>query len=292
MPLARSGDGEALRWEACAGAEAAADAPTALWLPGLGRDASYWAHAPTWLPRWRHVFCDLRGASGAPRRAYSAGADDDDEPTPNPEAAVAATTLLAPPRQRQPLSFRAWADDLCAVLDAAGVTAPCLVIGHSLGAAVALQLALSHPRRVAALALAAPSARVGAAAAATWRARAAALRAAGGAASSSLADATDAVAEGYDLRSALRTLRAPALLLVGADDALTPPRGAADMAAALPAATLEVLPSVGHEVLCDAVPHALRRLRAWADDVAALAVRAAAATAAAAAAGGAARSRL
>lgn len=49
-----------------------------------------------------------------------------------------------------------------------------------------------------------------------------------------------------DSRSLLARLAVPALVLVGADDAVTPPAVAAVMAATLPQATLTVIPGAGH----------------------------------------------
>jgi pimeloyl-ACP methyl ester carboxylesterase len=152
-----------------------------------------------------------------------------------------------------------------------GTAQPCLVVGHSLGSAVALRTAIDSPSRVAALALLAPSPRVGAAAAAAWRGKAAAAAAAGDA---RLAAATRAVSHGYDFRPALPTLRMPTLLLVGANDTMTPPRGAAALAQALPHATLAIIPGAGHDALTEA-PEAVRALQRWAEDVAAPAVAAA-----------------
>jgi len=49
-----------------------------------------------------------------------------------------------------------------------------------------------------------------------------------------------------DSRELLARLDVPALVLVGAEDAITPPEAAAAMAAALPRATLAVVPGAGH----------------------------------------------
>jgi pimeloyl-ACP methyl ester carboxylesterase len=44
----------------------------------------------------------------------------------------------------------------------------------------------------------------------------------------------------------LRELRVPALVMVGAEDVITPPPLAEEMAAAIPGAVLTVLPGAGH----------------------------------------------
>ena len=56
---------------------------------------------------------------------------------------------------RGKLDLDAWSEDLVAILDAENY-ASVIVVGHSLGAQIALHLAVSHPRRVGALALVDP----------------------------------------------------------------------------------------------------------------------------------------
>jgi pimeloyl-ACP methyl ester carboxylesterase len=255
MPLAYAADGACVFWAEAAGAEAAGPAgaappPTAVWLHGLGRDGAYFADAPRWLPAWRHVTVDLRGFS----RSHL------------PSAASASA-----------VSLQLWADDVAAVLAAACIAGEhVLMVGHSLGAAVATQFAASHPERIAALVLAAPSARMGPAAAARWAAAAAEAAARGDA---GFAAAAQALARGYDLRPALATLRGtPLLLLAGDRDELTPPKAAeaVQRAASSAAVTLCVVPGAGHDALRDA-PHARDELARWACDVAQPAILAASA---------------
>ena len=54
--------------------------------------------------------------------------------------------------ERKELSLETWADDLAGVLAALGIERPVLV-GHSLGASIALKFALSYPERARALVL-------------------------------------------------------------------------------------------------------------------------------------------
>jgi pimeloyl-ACP methyl ester carboxylesterase len=57
----------------------------------------------------------------------------------------------APPRPapNPPLPFSVFADELAAVLDGAGVTAPAVLVGHSIGGSIVRVFADRHPRRVA-----------------------------------------------------------------------------------------------------------------------------------------------
>jgi len=61
-----------------------------------------------------------------------------------------------------------------------------------------------------------------------------------------IANALHGLAARADSRETLPTIAAPTLVLVGAEDALTPPAEAATMAAAIPRARLDVIPQAGH----------------------------------------------
>ena len=61
-----------------------------------------------------------------------------------------------------------------------------------------------------------------------------------------IANALSGLAARADSRETLPTIAVPTLVLVGAEDALTPPAEAATMAAAIPKARLDVIPGAGH----------------------------------------------
>jgi 3-oxoadipate enol-lactonase len=61
-----------------------------------------------------------------------------------------------------------------------------------------------------------------------------------------IANALHGLAARADSRETLPTIAVPTLVLVGAEDVLTPPPEAATMAAAIPRARLDVIPGAGH----------------------------------------------
>jgi len=61
-----------------------------------------------------------------------------------------------------------------------------------------------------------------------------------------IANALHGLAARADSRETLPTIAAPTLVLVGAEDVLTPPAEATTMAAAIPRARLDVIPQAGH----------------------------------------------
>ena len=61
-----------------------------------------------------------------------------------------------------------------------------------------------------------------------------------------IASALHGLAARADSRETLPTIAVPTLVLVGAEDVLTPPSEAATMAAAIPRARLDVIPAAGH----------------------------------------------
>jgi len=61
-----------------------------------------------------------------------------------------------------------------------------------------------------------------------------------------IANALHGLAARADSRETLPTIAVPTLVLVGAEDVLTPPSEAATLAAAIPTARLDVIPAAGH----------------------------------------------
>lgn len=209
-------DGVRLHWRI----DGTDDRPALLLLNSIGTDMTLWASAlPSLLTSFRLLRMDTRGhgASDAPGSDYTL-------------AMLAADSL--------------------AVMDAAGIDR-CAVAGVSLGGMVAMEMALSAPARVAALALVCTSARMDAAA---WGERVVAVRAGGTAAIADLAmarffskgfkSARPEVVEGVhrellrmadtgyagcaaairdmELADRLGDIACPALVVTGAEDASTP----------------------------------------------------------------------
>lgn len=147
---------------------------------------------------------------------------------------------------------------------------PCVVAGHSLGATIALTLALEAPQRVAALIVVGSGARMRASpillsllrddppAAATFIAEGAY---AAGTPPATLARfrhellrmdpellrSAFAACDGFDVRPRLHDLTAPLLVVGAEEDRMAPPRFSAELHEACPGSTLHILPC-GHMI--------------------------------------------
>lgn len=179
-------------------------------------------------------------------------------------------------------SLAAW---LARSLEAWGLEAP-IVLGHSLGGGLALQLALDHPGRVGALVLVSSSARLrvhpnilAAVAASTPEAPFRLDFGFGPGTPQAVIDAyaeacaptppTSALADwracdGFDVRDRLSEVKAPTLVLHGSEDPLTPARFQASLAAALPHAERVELAGRGHMLPWEAPEATSQAVQRWA----------------------------
>ena len=256
MPFATSG-GARIYWKL----EGADDRPALVLLNSIGTDLGLWdAALPALLGAFRVLRLDTRGhgASNAPAGDYT-------------------LAMLA--------------DDVAAVMDAAGI-ARAAVAGVSLGGMIAIELALSRPERVAALALICTSATMDKAA---WQERVEKVRAGGTAAIADLAmqrflspaftagqpaivesvrrNLVAMSSEGYagagaairdmELIKRLPGLTCPTLVVCGERDASTPFHGHGEnLVAAIPGAALERL-DCGHLAPLEAPAALAGALRAF-----------------------------
>jgi pimeloyl-ACP methyl ester carboxylesterase/quercetin dioxygenase-like cupin family protein len=201
--------------------------------------------------------------------------------------------------ERKELSLETWADDLAGVLAALGIERPVLV-GHSLGATIALKYALSHPDGARALVLIAADAnlsnlaprmlaaselieRVGLG---TWVTdhwsknppfSAASLERERGLLEEYrsmllLNDEADylrqclAVAHAEDLADRLGDVRQPALVIVGGSDDRTLPEHGRKLASRLSDGRALEIPDVGHTLPLEASEEVVSAVRAFLDE--------------------------
>src|SRR5579859_1232420 len=186
-------------------------------------------------------------------------------------------TLDLPGHGRSPGAGRqqiaAYAAAALALLDALQI-GQATVIGHSMGGAIALQMALDQPERVCGIGLVASGARLRvlpalltglaeqpveaidmlvatayashAAPALRERARREYLGCAAG-----VVEGDFVACDQFDVRDRLGELHGPCVVVTGAEDRLTPPRSAERLAAAIAHARLHIIAAAGHMVMIE-----------------------------------------
>jgi 3-oxoadipate enol-lactonase len=231
--------------------------PPVLLLHGLGTNSDLWSDVvPLLVPRHRVLRLDLRGFGRS-----DAPADT-------------------------PYSLGVWARDVQALLEARKAS-PAIVVGHGLGASVALELALDFPQPARGNVVVSGSASVTPLAAPTVRQHMELAERQGMAAVAALARQTIAAPARADLferyqqalmlvkpasyaRSARALMQAdlservsdvakPTLVVVGQQDAVAPVAQSREIEEAVSGARLSVLPGIGHLVPWEA-PQELARL--------------------------------
>jgi pimeloyl-ACP methyl ester carboxylesterase len=180
------------------------------------------------------------------------------------------------------ISIPAYAEALGAFVDALGLERP-LLAGHSMGAAVALELAVARPGRVGGLALvgagarlrvaptmlsglaADPPAAIAQLVAWMFPEPVAHLRepaAADYLAAPEILRADMAACDGWDIRGRLAGLGLPALVVCGDADVMTPPKLAGELQELL-GAELVTLSGVGHVPMVQAPDATAAAIAAW-----------------------------
>lgn len=227
---------------------------TLVFVHGSGDSGAVWQPLIALLPEYNCIALDLPGHGALV-----------DEPGP-PEMGVGEYAAFV----RDELARR-------------GIAAPTL-IGHSLGGAVVLRLALDAPDIVGRLALVGSGARLRVAPAFLEKSRVAGPQ--GVSAITRVAFAGDHVAQAeayqatrpptapgilyrdlaacdrFDVMADVARIAAPTLLIVGAGDLMTPPKYAEFLHGRLAKSTLEIIPDAGHYAQVEqpkAVADALRR---------------------------------
>ncbi len=242
---------------------------TIVFLHGFPFDGSMWEPQLAGLPDgWRGIAPDLRGF----------GANALDALPGEVSTGKRMGGGIALPAEPV-LTMARLADDIAAVIDERGA-GRVVVCGLSMGGYVALELWRRHPERVRALVLAdtrseadddegrenrlrmAQTARSAGArpiatsmlpsllSAATRRDRPEVVIRVNdmmlGTAPETLVAALAGMAARHDMTAALPDISVPTLVLVGAEDTITPPSGARRMATAIPGATLQEIDGAGH----------------------------------------------
>jgi pimeloyl-ACP methyl ester carboxylesterase len=162
-------------------------------------------------------------------------------------------------------AYRAFIDAFCAALDFPRV----VLVGHSMGGAIAIETALGSPNRVAGLALIATAARLAVSPAvfdaidnhfaqfpelmaatgfspATPRDLALRLSRAGIQAPQDVVRADFVACNAWDARERISAIKAPTLVMIGEDDLLAPAKYGRFLADRIPGARVLAFPQTGH----------------------------------------------
>jgi len=207
---------------------------TIVWIHGIGSSHHAWDALLPQFPGFRHLSYDVRGMG-------------ESEGTPGP------------------VSLELWAQDCNALMGALGVERA-IVVGHSMGGAIAQRLTIDFPDRVQALFLLSTSSRVGAVATAGWMRQAEEIEAT----NPKLAAARRAVAK-YNMDEEIKGIQVPTLIIVGDKDPTTPAGGSVIMSRCIEDAELEIYPGIGHMPLNEE-PKSIVRLNGWLEQFRAVAV--------------------
>jgi pimeloyl-ACP methyl ester carboxylesterase len=244
-----------LRYEHHGGGPTAAGRPPLVLFHGAGGRSIYWPPNLRRLHGWAVYAPDLPGHGGSPG-----------------------------PGQSTIAGYRRAAERW---MDALGLP-PAVIVGHSMGGALALSLALDSPARVAGLALMGTGARLrvhpmlveatrpgGAAAEAltalvsSWYSPAVSPRMREQAAQSleavdpAVLHADFQACDGFDVMDRLSAITQPALVVVGEDDQMTPVKYARYLSDHLAGARLVIVPRAGHMVMLEQPAAVQEILTGW-----------------------------
>lgn len=226
-----------------------------IFVHGSGDSASAWKPLRALLTEWQSLAVDLPGHGARVAE-------------PGPEE----------------MSARNYAEDVYRTLADQGIDGG-VIVGHSLGGAIALRLAVDHPDFARRIVLVGSGARLRVAPALLEQARADGPEA--GKAIAALAFAPNheaqmrayfraqaplapgmlyrdlAACDAFDMMAELDAINQPALMIVGAEDRLTPLKYAEFLGQRLATATLVIVPDAGHYVQVEQPSAVANALREW-----------------------------